>query len=246
MRIALSGAASPLGVEVAQRLVTAHEVVGIDAQRLELPGVEWCEAGDWSQARLAELMAGCEVAVDVGLFAYTSERGLNPEQTALDRGGRITYNLVNAARQAGAARFVLAGSLTILAGHDPDLVLTENFRPLPETDPAALSFHLAETVCRELRRELGYRAAVLRLGRLVLEEDVAGQPYDPFWLDLRDAAAAVAGAAVSPEPDWWQWRGIVHVCAARPDAASQTNLLRHWTGVVAAHNFGYQPEVQGS
>ena len=50
--------------------------------------------------------------------------------------------------------------------------------------------YLGELVCREFARESNISVICLRLGKLVLEEEARGKPFDPMWLDIRDAAQA--------------------------------------------------------
>jgi hypothetical protein len=76
----------------------------------------------------------------------------------------------------------------------------------------------------------------LRLGKLVLEEEVQGQPPDLMWLDLRDAARAfrLALSRDQSQQTWWTRRwGLYHICALPPHPKY---LIDH------AVRMGYQPE----
>ena len=90
--------------------------------------------------------------------------------------------------------------------------------------------------CREFTRDYMVGITALRLGRLVTEEEVAGQPADLMWLDLRDAAQAFECALQrdTSQRGWWPQRwGLYHVGAPIPNAKflySQATQL------------GYKPE----
>ena len=65
---------------------------------------------------------------------------------------------------------------------------------LPADDAQVLSHYLGEFTCREFAREGRVGVVVLRLGDIVQANDVAGKPFDPLWLDQRDAVQAVSRA----------------------------------------------------
>jgi hypothetical protein len=99
-----------------------------------------------------------------------------------------------------------------------------------------LSRYLGELTCREFTRDYLVGITALRLGRLVLEEEVAGQPGDLMWLDLRDAAQAVECALQrdTSQRVWWTQRwGLYHVAAPINNAKF---LLSQ------AAQLGYKPE----
>jgi hypothetical protein len=73
--------------------------------------------------------------------------------------------------------------------------------------------------CREFAGDHPIGITVLRLGRLVYEEDAAGRDPDLMWLDPRDAAQAVDCAlradASRKVRSAQRWR-VLHVCADIP------------------------------
>ncbi len=235
----MTGARSLVGRAVANVLAPDHQLVVLDHEPFAEFG-EWRDAADWSVEHLTTALEGTEVLVAAHLHAPSTPRHLPPDHAALDVAGRLTYNLILAARAAGVPRLLMLTTLENHRAWDPNLRLNEFFGAQPSERPEAFAFHLAECICREVRQQFDYRPFVIRLGQVVLEEDVAGQPYDPFWVDARDAAAVIAALLPLQPKGRGEWRGLLHVCADRPDAASRTGHLKHWLGVEMHHRFGYQ------
>jgi nucleoside-diphosphate-sugar epimerase len=243
----LTGTGSRLGAELGARLAAEHAVTVVDreAPSFEVDGFR--QTDDFDQAVLEEVVQGADVIIDALLHDVRPLRELDLEQSALDLGGRVTCNLLWAADHQGVERFVLASSLEPFADYDQDLILTEQFRPLPTTAADQLACHVAEAACREASRETEIRVSVVRLGRLVLEEEVAGQPFDRLWVDVRDTAEALALIATwTPQEDGQRrrgrrWLATAHICADRPDAIASVGGLRRWLGYEPEHRFGYLP-----
>lgn len=124
-------------------------------------------------------------------LAYAPRTG-DGATTWLDRNTRGTYNLLLAATSAGVEHVILLSTLDLFAPYEEDLAVDEDWKPLPSCAPAVLGAHLAEFTAREFAHSHALPITVARLGHLVRSEEVAGQPYDPMWLDERDAAQAVA------------------------------------------------------
>jgi nucleoside-diphosphate-sugar epimerase len=96
--------------------------------------------------------------------------------------------------------------------------------------------YLGELTCREFARTYMITVTSLRLGRLVLEEDVADRDLDLMWLDLRDAARAFAGALKrdqSSSVQWTQRWAVYHICAP----IKNPKFL-----ISGASQIGYQPQ----
>ncbi len=245
MKIVVTGAQAPFGADLIARLAADHAVTVLDPEPVELAGVTVADPGDWSQERLGEVLAEQEAVIHAALHDPRPLRDLPPDHALLDLGSRLSYNLVLAAHKAGVRRCILVTSLELFAAYDPDLILTEAFRPLPSTDPRHLAFHLVEALVTEARRDLEYRGLYLaRVGQLVREDAVAAGEYDRLWVDPRDVAAALAALVVAEEPQRWPRRRILHLCADRPDALASAGAQKHWLQCPPQHNFGYvAPEV---
>lgn len=127
----------------------------------------------------------------------------------------------------------------MMVGHGEAFEVDEDWTPVP-SDSAGLAEHLGEYVCREFARGGKLSASVLRLGKVVRQEDCAGQPFDPLWVDERDVAQAVSlvlgaqVAAASPRLGEWS---IFHILSGSPRA--RFSIKR------AKRVLGYQPQFLG-
>ena len=86
---------------------------------------------------------------------------------------------------------LIISTLDLFQPYDVGMAVGEHWQPQPNTSPDQLGAHLAEFTAREFAHSNALNVAVLRLGHVVMSEEVAGQAYDPMWLDQRDAAHAV-------------------------------------------------------
>jgi nucleoside-diphosphate-sugar epimerase len=137
--------------------------------------------------------------------------------------------LAAAAARAGVRRFVLGSSLRLFPA---DLTgrysINETWRPRPGSDLDSLCAWLAEVCARETVRVTGTVTACLRLGHVVDDASVTGRPFDPYWLHVEDAVAAIRSALDADLPDW-DW-GVIHIGAdgeraAVPDLCAARELL---------------------
>jgi nucleoside-diphosphate-sugar epimerase len=122
---------------------------------------------------------------------------------------RCTYNLCLAAAAEGVKRLVYLSTLDLMTAYDPNYLVNERWKPKPPTHAPTLAKHLGEFTCREFAREHKLAVVVLRLGKVVRAEAVAGQPVDPLWVDERDVAQAVKLALTAELPRW----AIFHIGA---------------------------------
>lgn len=127
---------------------------------------------------------------------------------------RCTYNLCLAAAAEGVKRLVYLSTLDLMTAYDPNYLVTERWKSKPPTHAPTLAKHLGEFTCREFAREHKLAVVVLRLGKVVRTETVAGQPVDPLWVDERDVAQAVELALTAELPRW----AIFHIGADSPQA----------------------------
>jgi nucleoside-diphosphate-sugar epimerase len=164
-----------------------------------------------------------------------------PQIDYLTRG---TYNLLSAAVEENlrakekSPRTVFLSTLDLMTPYDPAFTVSELWRPRPGLEPAVLSKHLGEYVCREFARDRKVRVIVLRMGKVVRSEEAKG--FDPLWVEQRDAAQAVSGALDlllrdngSGIDTWWR---VFHIAADSP--RSRFSVAR------ARQVLGYQPRFQ--
>ena len=140
----------------------------------------------------------------------------------LDYLTRGTYNLLWAAVAEGVRRVIYLSTLELMGRYDEAYLVNERWRPQPTTAPELLAKHLGESVCREFAREHKLEVVVLRLGRVVQAEAVAGQPFDPLWVDERDVAQAVTLALTADVGRW----SVFHIQAESPQTRFPVDIAK--------------------
>jgi len=170
------------------------------------------------------------------------------EQELLDVATRGTHVLFKAGVEAGVTRFVYGSTLEIFEAYPDDVFISEMWRPMPTPEPLALTRYLGELTAREFAREFAVTVTALRLGKVVLADDVAQEKPDLMWVDRRDAAQAFALALqrdACAEVNFRQRWALHHICAAIPNGKylvatggwnalkgfdPQYNFESHWQG----------------
>ena len=183
MHILITNAATSLGQTLADSLGDEHQL------RLTGP-----EPGAGIQSDLGHGPETDALVKDIDVIvhlAYAPRAG-DGEIAWLDHNTRRTYNLLLAAAAAEVKHTILLSTLDLFSPYAADLTVSETWKPLPSCAPAVLGAHLAEFTAREFAHSHALCVTIARLGHLVRAEAVAGQTYDPMWLDERDAAQAVA------------------------------------------------------
>lgn len=181
-----------------------------------------------------ELVQGVGAIVHVALAPAGAVLGAQ-----IDSLVRRTYNLFSAAAAAGVRRAVLVSSLEVMSGYGEAFQVTEDWQPRPPADSAALAEYLAECVGREFARQRQLEVVVLRIGKVVQAEAVAGQAFDPWWVDQRDVLQAVSLALVAPSissPRGTEGWAVFHILSGSPRAVFPINK--------AQAGLGYQPHYR--
>ena len=186
MRILITGAASALGQAIAVGLRTRHQLRLTDSVSLDTD-LEFVASDLGQDERTDALVKDIDAIVHL---AYTPREG-DAENAWLDANSRRHYNLLLAASEAGVQCVLLLSTLDLFQSYDVDMAVSENWQPQPNTDPTQLGAHIAEFTAREFAHSNALDIVILRLGHIVHADRVAGQPFDPMWLDERDAARAV-------------------------------------------------------
>ena len=234
MRVLVTGAASALGQEIATALAADENA--------QLRLLDDCAAQrqdvEWVAARLTDPDAVRQAVRDVDAVVHTGEPPPAPEseEALLDRATRGTHVLLQAAVEAGVKRFVYGSTLEVFRAYPDTVYVTEYYKPLPPTEMAVLARYLGEITCREFAREHPITVTALRLGKLVREEEVAGQKRDLMWVDIRDAAQAFCAALArdaSASLNWVPRWAVYHIAA--PITHPKFLLDR-------AKSMGYQPQ----
>ncbi len=74
---------------------------------------------------------------------------------------------------------------------------------------------------------------VLRLGRVVSADKVAGQPFDPLWVAAEDVAQAVERALTANTGRW----AVFHIGSAAPAARFAVTKAKSGLGYAPVHHF---------
>ncbi|OHB78628.1 MAG: hypothetical protein A2V98_06670 [Planctomycetes bacterium RBG_16_64_12] len=162
------------------------------------------------------------------------------ETVPIDDRTRLTYNLLQAAKQAGVQRLVYLSSLELLTAYGEEFEVTEEWRPRPGSEPRLLSHYLGEFTCREFAREGSLSVVILRLGKVVRAEEAAGQPFDPLWVDQRDVVQAVWLALAALETDDGRKLGPWSIFHVQPDSPAARFSVEK-----AKRLLGYKPKFNG-
>jgi nucleoside-diphosphate-sugar epimerase len=229
MRILLTNAATSLGQALAASLGDAHQL------RLTDP-----EPGTGIQSDLGHGPESDALVKDIDAIvhlAYAPRTG-DGEITWLDHNTRGTYNLLLAAAAAEVEHTILLSSLDLFAPYAEDLTVDETWKPLPSCAQAVLGAHLAEFTAREFAHSHALAVTIARLGHLIRAEEVADQPYDPMWLDERDAAQAV-GQIVQKGPAS-QYRAI-HIQSTAARARFSVENAKSLLTFAPQYNFEANP-----
>jgi nucleoside-diphosphate-sugar epimerase len=193
MKIAITGAAGFLGRVLTPKLAALHEVFPSDLEEAEA-GMERVDVLEREDVQ--RLCAGMEVVIHLACAAW--QDGLSEaenETRILDTRLKGTWNVMQAAVDAGVQRVIQVSDLCVFSGYDNDVMVSEDFIPLPDTTAHQQSVYLSELIGREFARQEPGLVLTLRLGKLV---DAGGLPadavFDPAWLDTTDAVNAIVRA----------------------------------------------------
>lgn len=238
MKVLITGAASALGREVAAALA---------ADGIELRLLDDCasrrQGSEWVRASLVDPQAMGRAVREIDAVIHTGEPppelSADPqarEEALLDLATRGTHVLFMAAVDAGVKRLVYGSTLEIFGAYPDTVYVSELYKPLPTPEPVSMARYLGEITAREFARDFPVTVTALRLGKMVLQEEVAGRERDLMWVDRRDAARAFCGALKrdqSAATDWGPRWAVYHICA--PISNPKFLLGR-------AEAIGYQPQ----
>ena len=226
MRILVSEGTSRMGTILLRRLSGEHRLRVARHPDSEAPGpsgIAIVDADLHDPEGAGNAVSGVDAIVHTGPAgppALPPADSCEGERALLDRATRGTSVLLQAAVEAGVRRLVYCSSLEVFHEVPDDVYVSDQHRPRPGTAMKRLAYHLAEQVTREFARDYALGVTVLRLGRLVREDQVAaGSEPDLSWLDPRDAAAAVELALGRDHAGARNWTGrwqVRHVCHQPP------------------------------
>ncbi len=239
MDILITGASSALGRAVAAELADGHKLLLFDSTSVDAGDNARSIEGELTDPKVVwEAVRGVDAILHLGEPppALPTD-GLARDEVLLDHATRGTHVLFSAAVDARVQRFVFGSTLEVFDDYPDDVYISENWKPLPSTRMEVMSRYLGEGICRCFVRDNRIGVTVLRLGRVVLEEEVEDvEEGDLMWVDRRDAASAFACALrrdTCQAVTWSDRWGLFHICAPIHNG----KFL-----IAAAEKMGYAPE----
>jgi nucleoside-diphosphate-sugar epimerase len=240
--VAITGSAGLIGTILARGLNRSYEVFGIDRRKTrKLPGIV---ADTTSFAALQPAFRDKEIVIDLAAHASVATSW----QDVLTNNVRSTVNVLEAARQAGVMRVIVASSNHVTGMYElehPYAAIAEgNYEGLdPQTIPQITSAHpirpdsaygtgkaFAEAAGRYYSDEFGLSVICLRIGT-VTKQNRPTKPRDfATLLTHRDLVHLVECCIQAPE----------HVRFATLYGVS-SNTWRFWDIESARDIVGYRP-----
>lgn len=214
----ITGANSALARHAIPALHDAWQVRAVD-HRFDPPLPECTDVLTGDLRDLDFVAAACD-GVGAILHLAPLYTRLASDSATLDHATRGTFQLLDAAAKAGTARVVLGSSLNLFSALPAEYRINEQWRPRPTTKLDDLCVWLAELGTREMVRSTSISGVCLRFGHIVDDALAASQPFDPMWVHVQDAIAAIR-CALADAPKGWL---IVHVPSA--DARSRFQYTR--------------------
>ncbi|MBL9208662.1 MAG: NAD(P)-dependent oxidoreductase [Opitutaceae bacterium] len=215
MKIAVTGAAGRLGRETVRLLVHAgHEVTGVDVVGAPAQGGGHFHVADLCDAS-STLQALGESETVVHLGNHTTSYG-RPAGKVFNENVAMNFNVLEAARAAGARRIIFASSVQVirrerLACEDTPSGLSrlplDGEMPAVPSNPYSLSKAVGESQLRYAAANFGMTAVALRFPALLpdLSTLARAEPYpealvdEAFtWLSYADAARCIQACLMSP------------------------------------------------
>ena len=150
-----------------------------------------------------QVITEADAIVHIGYDGFASD---DPNAT-IDYYTRRTYNLLWAVSNAGGPLVINISTLKLMAAYEENLVVTENWKPMPHAgDTALLAAHLCETVCKEFARDRKLKVLNLRLGWPIVDggRNNANATGIDSAVCADDIGAAINAALTSNDIAQWQ------------------------------------------
>ena len=235
MKVAVTGAAGFLGQALLPKLSRTHQVVAADLHAQ--PGTSAIIAADVrNPSAMQDVCAQVDAVIHLACARWDDSLSANPNEACIiDTRVKGTYNLLQAAHNAKLNRVIQISDLCILDGYAADLMVSEDFLPLPDTSAYQQSVYLSEWVGREFARQQSNRILTLRLGTLVDAKTLSADArYNDGWLDLEDATDAILHSLEHERLDsMGQW-ALYNLAADVPN--NRYSLLK-----IQSDHFGFSP-----
>ena len=153
----------------------------------------------------------------------------------LDTRLKGTYNVLYAAMQADVKRVIQVSDVCVYNGYDDDLIVSEDFLPLPDTSAYQQSVYLSELVGREFTRLSPGLVMTLRLGQVVDSSSLpADADINESWIDQKDALAGIAHGLEIEHYDGMSHWGLYNLVGDIPNGRYSLHKTK-------TSHYGFQP-----
>ena len=215
MNIAVTGASGYLGRALVPVLANKHFVFPSD---LYPHDKSIMKADVLDVAQMEKICEGKDHIIHLACDSSEARHAetKNPTQV-LETRLKGTYNVMRAALGAGVSQVIQVSDLCIFSGYEPELIISEDFVPLPNTSAMEQGIYLSEMIGREFSRHSSGFVLTLRLGQLVETENLTHDAViSNDSLSLDDAINAILRGLmlqVYDRPSHW---GIYNLASENP------------------------------
>ena len=234
MKIAVTGASGYLGRALMPALAGEHEVFPSDLH----PHDDAVSRADVLTCQdMQRLCAGMDRVVHLACASADENLAAAENDTRiLDTRLKGSYNVMQAALEAGIDRVVQVSDLCVFSGYAPETIVSEDFVPLPDTSALQQSVYLSELIGIEFSRLKPGFVLTLRLGQLVDANSLCeSAAFESDWLDINDAIAAILRGLTIERYDRPTHWGLYNLASAH-------SRSRCWLNKITSGRFGFTPK----
>lgn len=235
MKVLITGGTKPLESAIIRELKMEHQVYLMGTGPAEM-NVELIPCDILDMDAVQQAVKGMEAIIHLSELPHDDAMNTEDrEQQELDFATRGTYYLMKAAASEGIQRFVYKSSLSVFDSCPESWIATETWLPRPRAEAGSMAKYLGELVCRGFARESDTIVVCLRLGKIICEEEVQGRPFDPMWVDVRDAAQAFSLALTASVQR--SRLNVFHISSDNPDARFPVSKAKKGLSYQPKHDF---------
>lgn len=208
-RILVTGMSGLIGGMAGRKLAEKYEVRALNRRAVQ--GVETFQADITDLEAIRPAFEGVDIVVHMAAYLGNSNAA---QQISVNVGG--TYNVFEAAREAGVWRIVFGSSGAVMANYERDepykAMVEARYQDIPETIP--MLTHLSpvrpnslygcakvwgEALGRYYSEEYGISVLCIRLGRVVQEDKPRDARHAAVYLSHKDTTQIIERCVEAPE-----------------------------------------------